>query len=175
VAGSPWVTGALALGQAGLTIASSQQQALGLRAQAGAARAAAGQAEFAAGQEALRGRAAAVQVRQSLARTLATQNARYAAAGIALDDGTPATVADATRLEADRQLTVSDANATIRAEDQRLRAGQLRGQATLLNDRADGAVTTGWLTAGASLFDLADRGGARTPGTVRNRRTTAAE
>jgi hypothetical protein len=172
VAASPWVTGALALGQAGMSIASAQQQAVGLRAQAQAANASAAQADFAAGQEELRGRAAALGVRQALAQTLAAQNARYAAAGVALDGGTPETVADATTAEADRQLAIGGANAVIRAEDQWLRGGQLRQQARLLGDRADSTMTAGWLGAGGSLFDLFDRTGARLPGTVR--RTAAA-
>lgn len=165
-AGSPWITGLASAGQGILQLASSRQKVAGLDQQRQAALVAAGQADFAASQEELAGRASAVQVQQQLAKTLAAQNARYAGAGIALDTGTPATVAGATTDEGNAQLAITRGNATIRAGDQTIRAQQMRQQAALLKQKSDLASASGWLNFGGTLFDYADKALSRTPGSV---------
>lgn len=106
----------------------------------------------------LRGRADAANTRSQLLRDIAAQNARYAGAGIVLDEnGTPAAVAEASRQEAERQLTIGDTNATIRAETR-------RAEATAMRTRADSTQLGGYLSAGGSIFDYATRAVARLPG-----------
>lgn len=155
---APYVSAGMALASAGLQIVGAQRQASVLRAQAA-------QSEFAAEQELLRGREQANQIRRQLASVRAAQNARYAAAGVLLDDGTPETVISATEAEADRQVQIVRTNAVIASEDRRLRGG-------MLNDQASTATSNAWWQAGAGLFDYYDRWSARQPGTTRSRRTS---
>jgi hypothetical protein len=147
---NPWVAGALALTSAGLGLS-------GAMSQAAAADAAAQQARLAARQEELRGRDEANTVRRTLMATLSAQNARYAAGGVLLDSGTPADVEDATRAEADRQLTISGGNAALRASDQ-------RANATLYEGRASSSRTAGAAGVAGSLLDYGLRVSARSRG-----------
>lgn len=163
-AASPWITGGLALASAGLQISGARQQAVTSQVQATQAGVSAQQQELVARQEELRGQQQANQVRENMLRTLAAQNARYAAAGAVLGDGSPETVADDTRREAELQLAIGGSNATARAAAARSGAASQRIQASLLADRGEGAQTAAVFSAGASLFDLVDRGAQRQPG-----------
>ena len=149
---APYITAAAAVAGAGLQFMGAQRQAAVYRSQAR-------QSDFQARQEELRGREQANQVQSALQRVRAAQNARYAAAGVLLDDGTPETVAAATEAEAERQTTIVRSNATIAAEDRRIRSG-------MLNDTADATMTNAWWQGGMSLFDLVDRNLQRMPGTT---------
>jgi hypothetical protein len=158
---------AAALTSAGLGVAGAQQSASTQRAQARVQQGQAQQGRFAADQESLRGLQQSLAMREQLSRVLAAQNARYAAAGLALD-GTPETVADATRAVAERELALAEANSTIRRE-------QLLTQGNLLASTADatgsGADFTSWagsIGAGVNLFDNLDRQAARRAGQTVN-------
>lgn len=175
---APYVTAAASVAGAGLTILSAQRQAASFQSQARQSDFQARQADFQAQQETLRGRQQVNQINAARQRVIAAQSARYAAAGIVLDDGTPMDVADATTAEAERQTTIatgnatiSAANATIAGEDRRIRSAQLR-------DAADTTTATSYLNAGFSMFDLVDRSLARVPGTttggINSRRRAAA-
>lgn len=152
-AAGPAIGGVAQIAQAGATVVAAQTQAAGMRRQAQ-------QQDTAARQEQLRGEAQALQVRDALRRTLASQNARYAAAGLSLDSGTPETLAEATGAEADRQIRVIGANAEQRANARLAAADDLRAS-------ADMAGAAGWGQAGMGLLDYADRSYRRTPGTVK--------
>lgn len=143
---------ASALAGAGLTVLGANRNAANQNMQAD-------QQRIAAEQELLRGRVQQLNLRSQLARTLASQNARYAAAGLTLE-GTPETVAAETTRQAEREFTTVDINATTKAiQDQR--------QARLLDDSADYTRDIGYATAGVNLLTAADRAYARTPGTIR--------
>jgi hypothetical protein len=146
---------ASSLAGVGLGVLSSNRQATGQRNQAGDARAA-------AEREQLRGRVQSLNLRAQLARTLASQNARYAAAGLTLE-GTPENVAEQTQLQAEREFSVQDLNTATRTADNLNRAN-------LLDDSADVTEATGYATAGVNLFGAADRFAQRQPGTVRGGR-----
>jgi hypothetical protein len=161
------VAQAAAITSAGLGVAGAQQAAASQRMQARVQQGQAQQAQFAAQQETLRGFQQSLALREQLSRVLAAQNARYAAAGLTLD-GTPETVADATRTVAERELALNDANTTIRSE-------QIRTQSNLLSSQADatgrGADFTSWagtIGAGVNLFDSLDRQAARRAGQTVN-------
>jgi hypothetical protein len=164
-AGSPLVTGLMSGGQSLLNFSASQQKSQSLLMQRNNVLTAAGQADFAASQELLAGRESAVQVQQALARTLASQVARYAAGGIAVDSGTPATVAGTTTNEANAQLAIVRGNATIKAGDQTIRAQQLRQQAALLTKQAHLQTNAGYLGLADGIFGAIDKAFSGTPGT----------
>lgn len=148
------------LASAGLAISGARQQAAGMRVQAQ-------QQDLLVKQEELRGREQANQVREALLRTLATQRAQYAAAGIALDGGTPQTVADASAYEAERELAIAAGNTASRAG-----AGALN--ARLLRERATSTSRAGIISGGLSLFDAADRLSSGVAGWPRAERTGVA-
>lgn len=164
---APYVSTAAGLASVGGTVLSATQRAAALRTQAGNTALAADQAQVAAQAQELAGRADALRIRQQLVRTLATQTARYGAAGVSLDSGAPQTVADASAAEADLNLAIVQGNAGIASADQRLRAIALAGQSSSLDTQAGVTTLTGGIAAGASLFDLVDRRLARSPGTAR--------
>jgi hypothetical protein len=157
---APFVGVASSLASARLQVSGSQQQAQALGMQAN-------QQDLLAQQEQLRGQEQSNQVREALLRTLATQRAQYAAAGIALDEGTPETVAEASRYEAERELAIGRGNTAIAVSN-------ARTNAQLLRDRASAGLRSSGLSAGVSLFDTVDRLGARTPGRVSAERTGTA-
>lgn len=178
---APYVSAAGALASAGLAISGSQQQSRMFTAQAventRAGNLTLQQSELAARQEELRGREQANQVREALLRTIATQRATYAAAGLEPDEGTPLTVADETRRQAERELEIAGGNTQARAAATRLdgvtRARGLFTEAGQLRQRGDAAITAGYSRAGATIFDYADRAFARSPGTVTRPRRDA--
>jgi hypothetical protein len=122
------------------------------------------QAALQAQGELLKGQQESNQVRQALMRTLAAQNARYAGAGLALDDGTPATIADETQRQAEIELGLIDTNARIAAADRRMQQNGFIAQAYDLRERADSTMTTAGQRADLTLFDIADRTFQRLPG-----------
>ena len=142
------------------TVAGVGLQALSARNAAATQRGQAAMLDFAARQELIRGQQQGNALRESLLRALAGQRARFAASGLAPDDGTAMNLQEQTAAQAERELLVQDANATIRSEDQRIRG-------SLLDDGADFTEAGGFIRAGVNLFDAYDRYSARQPGTVR--------
>jgi hypothetical protein len=142
------------------TIAGVGLQVLSARQQAAAQRGQAAMTDFAARQEMIRGQQQGNALRESLLRALAGQRARYAASGLAPDDGTAMNLQEETAAQAERELTIQDSNSIIRSEEQRTRA-------SLLADGADFTETGGVVRAGVNLFDAYDRYSQRRPGTVR--------
>ena len=142
------------------TIAGVGLQALSARQAAATQRGQAAMMDFAARQELIRGQQQGNALRESLLRALAGQRARFAASGLAPDDGTAMNLQEQTAAQADRELLIQDGNATIRSEDQRIRG-------SLLADGADFTEAGGFVRAGVNLFDAYDRYSARQPGTVR--------
>lgn len=145
------VAGVMALASAATTVIGAQHQA-------GVQRSQARMADFNATTEAIRGQIQANQTRQAMLRTLATQSARYAGSGLALE-GTPDLVAEQTIAEANRELTIGQSNATIRSEQQRINA-------QLLNDDAAWTETGGYLRAGTNLFSAYSGWAGRQPGST---------
>jgi hypothetical protein len=142
------------------TIAGIGLQTLSASRQATMQRGQARMQDFAARQELIRGQQQGNALRQSLLRALAGQRARFAASGLAPDDGTALDLQEETAAQADRELTIQDGNSTIRSEDNRIRA-------SLLDDGADFTEAGGIVRAGVNLFDAYDRYSARQPGRVR--------
>jgi len=140
------------------TIAGTALQVVGAQRQASAMQSQAAAAEFNARQELIRGQQQSSQLRESLLRTLASQRSRYAASGLAIDQGTPAQLQDLTAEQAERELAIAGSNATIRSEQQRM-------QASLLEDGADWTSTAGYVRGGVNLFEAYDRYSQRRPGT----------
>lgn len=114
---------ALALGSAGLSIGGALRQSQMLRTEAA-------WSEFQAGQEALRGEQEANRVREALLRTLASNNAARAAAGLDIA-GTPLTVDEEVTRQAERELRVVAGNAAIREAEARATASLRRSSARL--------------------------------------------
>lgn len=146
---APVVGVASSLASAGLAISGSREQAAALTSQAQ-------QQDLIAQQERLRGQESANQVREALLRSLASQRASYAAAGVTLD-GTPETVAEWTRYEAERELTIQAGNTANRV-------ATAEASRDILTTRAASTRTAGIGNAAISLFDAADRIGRRAPG-----------
>lgn len=113
------------------------------------------------------GQQAALDVREALLRTLSAQQARYAAAGIVLGEGTPYTLEEAVQQEADRQLDTLRVNAGLQAEAARIGAANQQARALLLADQARFAALAGPISAGVTLVDGYLRHQARQPGAVR--------
>lgn len=121
---------------------SAQQEAKSLRSQAAFE-------EFNAGQEKIRGMQDANKIRENLLATLASNSARYAAAGIDLNSGTPETIDIATQEDADRQLELSRTNATILEQQRRMQAAQYRSG-------AKSTSMAGWIGLGTGIFAQAE-------------------
>lgn len=136
-----------------MSFVASQNQAAVQRGQAR-------QADFTAESERIRGVEQSNQLRESLLRTLSAQRSRYAASGLVADEGSAMSVQEQTAARAERELTIQDANTTIRSEQQRT-------QASLLNDSADWTQTSGYVNAGINLFNAYDRYSARSAGTTK--------
>jgi hypothetical protein len=147
------VTAVAAVAGAGMQVVASQRQAAVQRGQAA-------QADFAAEGERIKGVEQGNQLRDNLLRTLAAQRSRYAASGLLADEGTAMTLQEQTAARAERELTIQDANATIRSE-------QGRAQASLLDDSADWTATAGYARGGINLFETAGRAYERWPGTAK--------
>jgi len=151
---SPFVSGGLALTSAASQIVSGRQQAASQQLQAQ-------QALIQGRSEQLRGEESVNQVREQMLKTLAAQNARYGAAGVVLDDGTPTTMANATTYEADRQTRILRGNASMAGT-------QATQRSLLLQDQAEATQTAGVIGAAGSLFNWLDRTSARSAGTVKS-------
>ncbi len=130
-------------GIAGVISSSNQASA-----QAEMARLAAERGSITAQMELVRGQQEANRIRETMLKTLATQRARYAGAGIVLDSGTPATLEEATTAEADRETQIVQTNAGMRSSAARLDAANQATRAALLDDKAD---TLLWTGIGSSL------------------------
>lgn len=146
---------------AGVQIMQAQQQSRAQRNQAAMDQVRARQQELEARGLEARGTAEALDVRENLLRTLAAQNARYAASGILLGEGTPQTVAEETQSDAERQLEILRTNTTIAAEGARVGAAQTQQRALLLRDQAGFTATAGYAgaaaTAGRAALDTYNR------------------
>jgi hypothetical protein len=167
------------LAGAGMRVAGAQQQVLGAQDQARAfafqaqqERLRAQQAELQARGALLTGRSDAVRVRDALLRTLAAQNARYAGAGLALDEGTPATVADDSREQAEIELGIIGDNAQIAAADRRMQAASFNLNATEYDRRGRDVMRSAGGNLHLSIFDVADRLVQRLPGTTTSNSTS---
>lgn len=162
---------AMSLAGAGMRVAGGQQGVIAARQQAEAL-AFQGQQERMRQQQALlqaqsallTGQTQSNQVRQALMRTLAAQNARYAGAGIALDEGTPASVAEDSERQAEIELGLIETNAKLAAADRRMQAGAFGLNSVEYSRRAGDGQRTAASAFGTSIFDAADRGWQRMPG-----------
>lgn len=149
------VTAVAAVAGTATSYMASQQQAAVQRSQSA-------QADFTAEGERIKGVEQSNQLRESLLRTLAAQRSRYAASGLVADDGTALSLQEQTAARAERELTIQNANTTIRAEQQGTTA-------SLLNDSADFTETAGQVRAGINLFEAAGNAYGRSSGTVKTR------
>jgi len=111
--------------------------------------------------EMVKGQLEANRIRESLMKTLASQRARYASAGIVLDSGTPSTVAEQSTEEADRETQVAQTSADMKAASARIAAANQETKASLLEDSADWALVGGiggalakGLTSTSRMVDL---------------------
>lgn len=95
-------------------------------------------------------------IRDQLMKTLAAQTARYAAAGIVLDGGTPATVAEETTRQADRETEIARTGAAFRSAQTGFEAAQQQARASLLQQQSE------WSLFGGVLGSIGNA--ARTPG-----------
>ncbi len=163
---APFAAVAGSLASAGLQVSGARQQAAALQIQAGQMQQQAQVQDLAAQQEALRGQEASNQVREALRRSLASQNAQYAAAGIVLGEGTPQDVGAETARQAERELAINAGDTAVRVASARSAAANTRTSALLLNDQASSKLSTAGLTAGVSLFDAVDRFSRRLPGST---------
>lgn len=162
---TPFAAVAGSLASAGLQVSGARQQSQALAIQSQQQQQTAAVQDQVAQQEALRGQEAANQVRENLFRTLASQRAQYAAAGLVLE-GTPQDVADQTTRQAERELDIQAGDTAVRVASARQTAANSRISATLLTDRASSTMSSASLAAGLSLFDAVDRFGRRMPGTT---------
>ncbi|MBR0678172.1 hypothetical protein GXW77_18530 [Roseomonas alkaliterrae] len=151
---------------AGSQIMQAQQQGTAQRNQAALDQIRARQQELEARGVEARGTAEALDVRENLLRTLAAQNARYAASGLMLEDGTPGAVAEETRADAERQLDILRTNTTIAAESARIGAAQTQQRALLLRDQAGFTTTAGYVGAAATAARAGLDAYNRWPGTT---------
>jgi hypothetical protein len=133
---------ALALGSAGLSLGGGLAQSRALQAQSQ-------WQEFQAGQEVLRGEQEANRVRETLLRTLASNNAGRAAAGVELS-GSAVDVDAEAAAAAERELAIVGNNAAARA-------GSARASALASRASASGALIGGIGGAAGSLFNYATR------------------
>lgn len=137
---------------AGLGMMQAQQQAGAMEIQAQQQRLQAELGMVQARQEENRGAAEALDVRRNLLRTLGAQNARYAAAGLVQDEGTPQVVAEDTQQDALREGRTIETNTGLRASGARLGALDSRIRANLLQDQASATRTAGFMQAGVTLL-----------------------
>lgn len=136
------LSSALALGSAGLSLGGGLSQARALEAQ--------GQwQDFQAGQEELRGAQEANRVRDTLLRTLASNNAGRAAAGVELS-GSALDVDAEAAAAAEREVSIVGNNAAARA-------GAARGSAQGARVSGNAALIGGAGQAASGLFNYASR------------------
>jgi len=155
------VTGLGTLLSVGTGIVGAINQSNQQQAQAEMARLQAQSGMITAEMEMVKGQLEANRIRETLMKTLASQRARYASAGIVLDSGTPSTVAEQTTEEADRETEVAQTSAGMRAASLRIAALNQEARASLLDDQADwtliggigGALTRG-ISSTSRLADL---------------------
>lgn len=151
---------------AGLRLMERQAESRAMQNQAALLQIQARQGELAARGEELRGQAEAQNVRETLLRTLAAQQARYSAAGLVLGEGTPLTVEQEAQAEAERQLDVIRTQSAIEAESRRIGAANTSARALLLTDQAAFTRLAGPLSAAATLAEGGARAWSRLPGTT---------
>jgi hypothetical protein len=156
------------------TVSQARQQSGTLRLQAAQSDVARRSAELAAQGEEVRGQSAALDVREQLLRTLSSQRARYAAAGVALDSGAPLTLAEETEDLADRQLSLVDSQTRINAASRRLQGASSGIRGGLLTDQADQVETLAPVSAGISLVNTGINLFDTLPGTVKRPERTRA-
>lgn len=154
---------------AGLRLLEANQQAGQARVMAQMAALQARQGEMQARSVEQQGQQAALDVREALLRTLAAQQARYAAAGIVLGEGTPLTLEEEVSREADRQLDTLRVNTGLQAEAARIGAANQQARALLLADQSRFAALAGPIGAAVTLADGYLRYQARQPGAIRTR------
>jgi len=166
---------------AGLQIMQSRQQSGAMQSQSVLLDRQARQQEVQARQQELvattieqRGEVEALDTRQQLLRVLSAQNARYAASGLVLEEGTPRAVEDATREDAERELRLARFNTQAEADAARMGAQATRfgaagtqQRARLLRADAGWTATSGLLGAGITLLEGAGRTLNRWPGATR--------
>jgi hypothetical protein len=133
---------ALALGSAGLSLGGGLAQSRAMQAQAQ-------WQDFQAGQETLRGEQEANRVRETLLRTLASNNAGRAAAGVELS-GSALDVDAEAAAAAERELSIVSGNAAARA-------GAARSSAQSARISGNAALLGGVGQAAGSLFNYASR------------------
>lgn len=152
------VVGTIAsIASAGVQLLRAQQEAAAARTQAALMRVQSQQMQLAARAEELRGQHAALDARERLLRTLAAQNARYLAAGVALGEGTPETVAEESTAAAERELELIRTETTLRAESARVGAANVMGAANAQAASGRTSLLMGVAAAGATVAE----GGAR--------------
>ena len=149
---------------AGLQIMQAQQAASAASAQAALMQVQARQQELSARSIEQRGQMEALNTREQLLRVLSAQNARDAAAGLVLDEGTPDAVAGEAQRDAERELDVLRTNTTLDAESARIGAAMTGQRALLLQSGTDWTRAAGFLGAAATLGEGAARWYARQPG-----------
>lgn len=110
------------------------------------------------------GEATALDVRESLLRTLSAQQARYSAAGIVLGEGTPASLEDEVSAEAERQLGTVRTNAGLSAASARIGGANQAARSSLLADQSRFEALSGPIRGGLALADGYLRFQARQPG-----------
>lgn len=144
---------------AGIGVVSAINQSQAQAQQAELARISAQSGMITAEMEIVRGQQEANRIREATLKTLASQRARYASAGIVLDSGTPATVAEDTTDTADRETAVVTTNAGMRAASQRIVALNQMARAEMLEEQSDwtliGGVGSAVLKADAGIGRLA--------------------
>lgn len=121
---------ALPSASATLGLVSGGASILGGFQQAGAYKAQAQQSEMAARTEELRGREQADRIRRSLQATLASQNAAFAARGVASGSGTPINIGNVSRTEAAADIEAARFGAGTSAGALRSRGGIYRQYAS---------------------------------------------
>jgi hypothetical protein len=141
---------------ASASLASAGLNLAGALSQAGQMKVQANQAMIQARAERLRGEQQGNQVRQALLRTLAAQNARYAAAGLS-GLGSAEALEMETRAQANAELNALSGSANLAGLAAEAEAAGLRSSARTTR-------TFGAARAALSIFDAADRLGARQPG-----------
>ena len=144
IGGSAGVLGTVGtLLSAGFGIVSAINQSNTLAGQAQLAQITAQSGMITAEMEILRGEQEANKIRENLMKTLSSQRARYAGAGIVLDSGTPATVAEDAMATADRETQVVETNAGMKASAARIAALNASARADMLDSQADWTLVSG--------------------------------
>lgn len=160
------VSAVAAVASSGLRLLEANQQAGQARAASQMAAIQAQQGQLQARSVEQQGQAAALDVRDTLLRTLSAQQARYAAAGIVLGEGTALTLEEQVQQEGDRQLDTLRVNTGLAAESARIGAANQGARTALLADQARFAALAGPIGAATTLADGYLRSQARSAGRI---------